>query len=146
MNTVDCSMFDAKNYSPKKIALVSATTTGLLASILVGWTAKSLVPAFVSLLIVFGFSFWVVRFLVEQFINRQIKLIYKLIYQTKASKKEEFFQKKVLPKQKLKAVGEEVLQWADQRKTEMELLEKNEAFRKEFLVIMKVLIICCWRI
>ena len=126
-------MLDAKNYSPQKIALLSATTSGLLASLMVGWTAKNLVLAFVSLLIVFGFSFWVVRFLVEKFIRRQIKLIYKLIYQTKASKKEEFFQKKILPKQGIKEVGEEVLQWADQRKTEMELLEKNEAFRKEFL-------------
>jgi two-component system phosphate regulon sensor histidine kinase PhoR len=126
-------MFDAKNYSPQKIALLSATSAGLLASLMVGWTAKSLLLAFVSLLIVFGFSYWVVRFLVEKFIQRQIKLIYKLIYQTKASKREEFFQKKVLPKQGIKEVGEEVLQWADQRKAEMELLEKNEAFRKEFL-------------
>jgi two-component system phosphate regulon sensor histidine kinase PhoR len=126
-------MFDSKNYSPQKIAFLTATTTGLLASILVGWVSKSLIMAFAGLLIIFSFSYWVVGFLVEQFINRQIKLIYKLIYQTKASKKEEFFQKKVLPKQKLKDVGEEVLQWADQRKAEMELLEKNEAFRKEFL-------------
>ena len=79
-------MFDSKNYSPQKIALLSATTSGLLAFLLVGWITKNLVVALVILLIIFGFSFWVVRFLVEQFIHRQIKLIYKLIYQTKASK------------------------------------------------------------
>lgn len=133
MNTVDCSMFDTKNYSPQKIALFAATTIGLLSAVIVGWMTKRYFMALIVLLIIFGFSFWVVRFLVEKFIHRQIKLIYKLIYQTKASKREEFFQKKVLPQQGLEEVGEEVLQWADQRKVEMELLEKNEAFRKEFL-------------
>lgn len=133
MNTVDCSMFDTKNYSPQKIALFAATTIGLLSAVIVGWMTKRYFMALIVLLIIFGFSFWIVRFLVEKFIHRQIKLIYKLIYQTKASKREEFFQKKVLPQQGLEEVGEEVLQWADQRKVEMELLEKNEAFRKEFL-------------
>jgi len=126
-------MFDTKNYSPQKIALFAATTIGLLSAVIVGWMTKRYFMALIVLLIIFGFSFWVVRFLVEKFIHRQIKLIYKLIYQTKASKREEFFQKKVLPQQGLEEVGEEVLQWADQRKVEMELLEKNEAFRKEFL-------------
>ena len=133
MNTVDCSMFDSKNYSPQKIALFSASTVGLLASLIGGLASQSMVAALVILLVIFGFTFLVVRFLVEKFIHRQIKLIYKFINQTKASKREEFFQKKVLPMQRLEDVGEEVLQWADQRKAEMELLEKNEAFRKEFL-------------
>jgi two-component system phosphate regulon sensor histidine kinase PhoR len=126
-------MFDAKNYSPQKIAFYAAITVGILASLITGWTSKSLAAACTSLLFVFGFTYWFVHFLVEKFLQRQIKLIYKLIYQTKASKKEEFFQKKVLPKQRLQDVGVEVLQWTDQRKAEMELLEKNEAFRKEFL-------------
>ena len=133
MNALDCSMFDAKNYSPQKIAFYAAITVGILASLITGWTSKSLAAACTSLLFVFGFTYWFVHFLVEKFLQRQIKLIYKLIYQTKASKKEEFFQKKVLPKQRLQDVGVEVLQWTDQRKAEMELLEKNEAFRKEFL-------------
>ena len=126
-------MFDSKNYSPQKIALFSASTVGLLASLIGGLASQSMVAALVILLVIFGFTFLVVRFLVEKFIHRQIKLIYKFINQTKASKREVFFQKKVLPIQRLVDVGEEVLQWADQRKAEMELLEKNEAFRKEFL-------------
>jgi two-component system phosphate regulon sensor histidine kinase PhoR len=126
-------MFDSKNYSPQKIALFSATSVSLLASLIGGWMSNSMVAALVILVIIFGFTFWFVSFLVEKFIHRQIKLIYKFINQTKASKREEFFQKKVLPMQRLEDVGEEVLQWADQRKVEMELLEKNEAFRKEFL-------------
>lgn len=126
-------MFESKNYSPQKIALLSAAAVGLLSSLMGGWIAKSLMSGFIILLVIFGFTFLLVRFLVEKFTHRQIKLIYKFINQTKASKREEFFQKKVLPIQRLEDVGEEVLQWADQRKAEMELLEKNEAFRKEFL-------------
>jgi two-component system phosphate regulon sensor histidine kinase PhoR len=87
------------------------------------------ISSFSILLIVYLFSHYVI----DEFINRKIKLIYKFIYQTKASKREEFYQNKVLPKKNLEEVGEEVLQWADQRKAEMEVLEKNEAFRKEFL-------------
>jgi two-component system phosphate regulon sensor histidine kinase PhoR len=86
-----------------------------------------------SLLAIFILSFFLSRFLIEKFIHRKIKLIYKFIHQTKASKREEFFKKSVLPQQNLEEVGEDVLLWADQRKAEMEMLEKNEAFRKEFL-------------
>ena len=71
--------------------------------------------------------------MVEQFINRRVKLIYKFIHQTKASKREEFFNKNILPKQSLDEVTEDVLQWSDQHKNEMEILERNEQFRKEFL-------------
>lgn len=73
------------------------------------------------------------KFLIEKYFTRKIKLIYKFINQTKASKREEFFLNKILPKKSLEEVSEEVFQWADQRKAEMEVLEKNEAFRKEFL-------------
>ena len=73
-----------------------------------GLASQSMVAALVILLVIFGFTFLVVRFLVEKFIHRQIKLIYKFINQTKASKREVFFQKKVLPMQRLVDVGEEV--------------------------------------
>ncbi|MEY3576667.1 MAG: hypothetical protein RL394_249, partial [Bacteroidota bacterium] len=66
-------MFDTKNYSPQKIALFAATTIGLLSAVIVGWTTKRYFLALVVFLIIFGFSFWVVRFLVEKFIHRQIK-------------------------------------------------------------------------
>ena len=85
MNTVDCSMFDSKNYSPQTIALFSATSVGLMAALIGGWMSNSMVGALVILLIIFCFTFWVVRFLVEKFIHRQIKLIYKFINQTKAN-------------------------------------------------------------
>ncbi len=126
-------MFDSKNYSPVKIAFLTSLVAGLLAAIAGSLGSKNIVLGAIILLLVFFSTYFISRYLIEKFIHRQIKLIYKFIHQTKASKREEFFLKKVLPKQSLEEVGEEVLQWADQRKTEMEILEKNEAFRKEFL-------------
>jgi hypothetical protein len=63
--------------------------------------------------------------MIKQFISRKIKLIYKLIYQTKASKREEFFYKNILPQKNIEEVREDVEKWARQRSAEIELLQKN---------------------
>ena len=125
-------MFESKNASPTSIAFIIAITLSSLAAFLMGLFAglKTAMAGFFILLLL---GFFLSKYLIEQFIHRKIKLIYKFISQTKSSKREEFFQKNVLPKPTIDEVGEEVLQWADQRKAEMEILERNEAFRKEFL-------------
>jgi two-component system phosphate regulon sensor histidine kinase PhoR len=56
-----------------------------------------------------------------------------MIAQTKATKKEDFYNKKLLPEQSIEEVGQDVEKWAEQRKLEMETMQKNETFRKEFL-------------
>src|SRR5207253_4762809 len=68
-----------------------------------------------------------------RFIYRKIKLIYKFIYQTKATKREETYYKYILPKKSIDEVREDVEQWAEQRSAEIEMLKSNEAYRKEFL-------------
>jgi two-component system phosphate regulon sensor histidine kinase PhoR len=69
----------------------------------------------------------------ESFIYRKIKLIYKFIYQTKASKKEEMYYKYILPNKSIDEVREDVEEWAQQKKAEIDSLRSNESFRKEFL-------------
>lgn len=69
----------------------------------------------------------------ERFIYRKIKLIYKFIYQTKATKKEETYYKYVLPQKSIDEVRKDVEEWAEENKQEIELLRQNEQFRKEFL-------------
>jgi signal transduction histidine kinase len=71
--------------------------------------------------------------ILEYFIYRKIKLIYKLISQTKASKREEAYQKYVLPKKGIDDVRDDVEEWAAQKTKEIQDLQSNEAFRKEFL-------------
>jgi two-component system phosphate regulon sensor histidine kinase PhoR len=89
--------------------------------------------ALAALIIVFAGSYALILFTVQKFIYRKIKLIYKLIYQTKASKREEFYYSNILPQKSIDEVREDVEQWARQKTTEIETLKKNEAFRKEFL-------------
>jgi two-component system phosphate regulon sensor histidine kinase PhoR len=72
-------------------------------------------------------------FFIQRFIYRKIKLIYKFISQTKATKREEFYYKSVLPQNSIEEVSEDVEKWAMQRKQEIEVLRQNEAYRKEFL-------------
>ena len=86
-----------------------------------------------SFLVIFIGSYGLIVYTLQTFIYRKIKLIYKFIYQTKASKKEEFYYKNILPQKSIDEVREVVEDWAEQRKAEIELLQQNEAFRKEFL-------------
>jgi two-component system phosphate regulon sensor histidine kinase PhoR len=126
-------MFDKKNLNPIQISFLNASTIATVSGLLVLIQGSSLISALTSIIVFFTISFFLTKYLIEVYIKRKIKLIYKFIHQTKASKREEFFKKNILPQQSLEEVGEEVLQWADQRKVEIEVLEKNEIFRKEFL-------------
>jgi two-component system phosphate regulon sensor histidine kinase PhoR len=126
-------MFDKKNLNPVQIAFLNAATIATASGLLALIHGSSLILAFSSIIVFFTTSFFLTKYLIEVYIKRKIKLIYKFIHQTKASKREEFFKKNILPQQSLEEVSEEVLQWADQRKVDMEVLEKNEIFRKEFL-------------
>jgi len=87
----------------------------------------------ISFIIIFSGSYGLILFMVQSFVYRKIKLIYKLIYQTKASKREEFYYKNILPQKSIDEVREDVENWAQQRKAEIEVLKQNEAYRKEFL-------------
>ncbi len=126
-------MLSARHLSPQQL---SALTAGILSlPISVGififepvwWIAP------LSFLIIFAGSYGLILFTLQTFIYRKIKLIYKLIYQTKATKREEFYYKNILPQKGIDEVREDVEAWAAQRKKEIETLQQNEAFRKEFL-------------
>jgi two-component system, OmpR family, phosphate regulon sensor histidine kinase PhoR len=126
-------MPSTKNLSPRQL---SALTAFLLALPIAGGiyilTGNTVVGA-ISLLIVFSGSYGLILFTLEKFIYRKIKLIYKLIHQTKATKKEEVYFKYILPQKSIDEVREDVEKWGEKRNEEIELLKKNEAYRKEFL-------------
>jgi len=87
----------------------------------------------ISFITVFAIGYAFILATLETFIYRKIKLIYKLIYQTKATKKEEVYFKYILPKKSIDEVREDVEKWGEKRNEEIEDLKKNEAYRKEFL-------------
>lgn len=89
--------------------------------------------ALVAFGLIFPGSYLLLYSIIENFIYRKIKLIYKFIHQTKASKKEEMYYKYILPRKSMDDVRKDVEAWADQRSREIEILKQNETFRKEFL-------------
>ena len=127
-------MFAKKNFSPQQVGFVTALPiTGLAAVTFYLYTEKWL-PALLLFIGFFIINYLIISLTVKRFVYRKIKLIYKLIYQTKASKKEEFYFKNILPQKSIDEVDEDVEQWAVQHKGEIEILRKNEIFRKEFLL------------
>jgi len=126
-------MFKAKNLSPRQLSLFTA----LILSIPIGLGFLFVSPeweiAAIATVVTFAGSYYMIRFVLEWFIYRKIKLIYKFIYQTKASKREEMYYKFILPQKGIDEVREDVEQWAEQRSAEIEMLKNNEAYRKEFL-------------
>ena len=126
-------MFKEKNLSPKQLALLTA----LLMSSLIAMSVFVLIANWKLLLAYFIACFIVTYLLVYQilelFIYRKIKLIYKLISYTKASKREEAYQKYILPQKGIDDVRVDVENWAAQKADEIQQLQSNEQFRKEFL-------------
>jgi two-component system phosphate regulon sensor histidine kinase PhoR len=126
-------MFAAKNLSPQQLSALTALTLSVPITLGLYVFNHTWWVTLISFFVIFLGSFGLILFTLQTFIYRKIKLIYKLIYQTKASKREEFYYKNILPQKSIDEVREDVEKWAEQRKEEIELLQQNEAFRKEFL-------------
>ena len=126
-------MPNPKNLSPKQLS--AFTALGLAVPIALGFwfVSEHWIITLVALFVTFLGSYLLIQFVLEWFIYRKIKLIYKFIYQTKANKREETYYKYILPQKSIDEVREDVEKWAEQRKAEIELLKTNEAYRKEFL-------------
>lgn len=126
-------MLSQKNLSPQQLSALTAAilsvpiTIGIFIFKPIWWIAL------LSLIVIFSGSYALILYTLQKFIYRKIKLIYKFIYQTKASKREEFYYKNILPQKGIDEVRKDVEEWAEQRKAEIEMLQQNETFRKEFL-------------
>lgn len=110
-------------------ALVMAAVAGLCALMLYHSWQDAVVLATVIFLLGFGLH----RYAIRHFVQDQLKLIYKLIYQTKATKREEFFNQHILPQKSIRDVSKDVQAWAVRHTEEVSALRANESFRKEFL-------------
>jgi len=122
-----------KNLSPKELSAFTALVLSVPISLGFFLLHRSWITALISFVLIFSGSYLLILSIIQNFIYRKIKLIYKFINQTKASKKEEMYYKYILPKKSMDEVREDVEAWAEQRSNEIESLKKNETFRKEFL-------------
>lgn len=126
-------MFSNKNFSPRQIAALCSLIISIAVGVLLFVTESNKLIAIVIFFVLFTGCYFLIAYAIDSFLNRQIKLIYKIISQTKASKKEEFYHKNFLPQKGIDEVTEDVEKWATQSKKEIEMLQQNEKFRKEFL-------------
>lgn len=126
-------MLAGKNTSPLQIAALTAFCIAVPVGIAFFIYDRNWIMAIGSSVVVFAGSMLLVRYMLERFIYRKIKLIYKFIHQTKASRKEELYYKHLLPAKSIDAVSDDVEKWARQQERQIEILQMNEAYRKEFL-------------
>lgn len=128
------ALFQSKNTSPSRLALFTAFILALFntgISLIMGHIWYIHIVAFgLTFLVAYSLFFYVLQY----FIYRKIKLINKFIYQTKATKREEFFYRNILPQKSIDEVSKDVERWALEKRGEIESLHKNEQFRKEFLM------------
>jgi two-component system phosphate regulon sensor histidine kinase PhoR len=127
-------MFPAKNFSPQQVAVVASLPIGLVGGLAIFFYGEGMVAAIIFFIFLSLISYISVYVMLQRFIYRKIKLIYKLIFQTKASKREEIYYRNIVPQKSIEEVSHDVEIWAVQRKEEIEVLRKNEVFRKEFLL------------
>lgn len=128
------SVLDTKNLSPRLLSSITALIISTVNALLSLLLHPSWYMPFVVFILTFFITYWLYYYTLQRFIYRKIKLIYKFIYQTKATKKEEFFYNTILPQKSIEEVSKDVQKWATQRKNEIEMLRANEQFRKEFLM------------
>ncbi len=126
-------MPSTKNFSPRQLSVLTALALSVPISIAIYFLDPVWWIALIYALVIFTGSYALILFTVQKFIYRKIKLIYKLIYQTRASKREEFYYNHILPQKSIDEVRQDVEDWAKQKTTEIEALKQNELFRKEFL-------------
>lgn len=126
-------MFSTKNTSPKQLSAFIALVLAIPESILVLIVEKTWWWAAGSFVVIFVGSYFLISFMLERFIYRKIKLIYKFINKTKATRREETYYKYILPQKGIDEVREDVEAWAAKTEEEIDSLKKNEQFRREFL-------------
>jgi two-component system phosphate regulon sensor histidine kinase PhoR len=126
-------VFETKNLSPKKLAAFTALILSVPISLGIYILEGEWLVGFISLLIIFSGTYGMIFYIIQKFIYRKIKLIYKFINQTKATKREETYYKYILPQKSIDEVREDVEAWAAQQSREVDVLKRNEIFRKEFL-------------
>ena len=126
-------MINSRQLTPVQLSAFTAFTISLLVGLANYFFIRSWWIALASFAVLFIISYLLIRYFTERFIYRHIKLIYKFISQTKATKREEFYNKSLLPEKSLQQVSAEVEAWAEQKREEIEVLKQNEQYRKEFL-------------
>ena len=122
-----------KNFKPKNVTLLAS----LILSAFMGLVSFIFNQKWLSTLVLFSasmlFSYFIFLYVIEQFIYRRIKLIYKSIHSLKLGKDFKDALGERVSDDPLGDVEKEVNEWSKEKKDELEDLKKLEKFRREFL-------------
>lgn len=88
---------------------------------------------FVILVSLFLFCYFTIRYLLKVYIFEKIKVIYKSIQSLKLTKEGKKELREKLGEDMIGQVGQDVREWADYKKAEIDELRRMEKYRKEFL-------------
>lgn len=83
--------------------------------------------------LLFIFTYFLVKIFLEKFIFEKIKVIYKIIQSLKLTRVEKMAHRSGLGEDMISQVSNDVMDWAEGKKAEIEQLQKAEAYRREFL-------------
>ena len=128
-----------RNPTPKEFAFSGAILIAILTGIslfIYIFIAKAAVHWGVILLVCIGtavFSYFLLHLLLERFIYRKIKVIYKTIHELKLGKLGFSEDKVNLGADIINDVSDEVQRWAVKKNNEISRLKELESYRKEFL-------------
>jgi two-component system, OmpR family, phosphate regulon sensor histidine kinase PhoR len=126
-------MLKTKNLSTYQLSALIALAVSIPIAITIYFFAEKLETAAIALVVSLVGTYWLISYSFDKFVYRKIKLIYKLINQTKATRKEEIYFKYILPRKSINEVQDDVEEWMKTKNEQIELLQRNEAYRKEFL-------------
>ncbi|WP_158796579.1 cell wall metabolism sensor histidine kinase WalK [Pedobacter sp. L105] len=115
------------------LVLITALGVGLSIALVNFHFQQSWYFMLVSFGISFVTSFILFYYLLEKYIYSKIKLIYKLIHNLKLGKDLKDALGEYVSSDPINDVEHEVKEWAGAKKLEIDLLKKQEQFRKEFL-------------
>jgi len=115
------------------LVFITALAVGLSIGLVNYHFQQSWYYLIISFGVSFGTSFLVFYYLLERYIYSKIKLIYKQIHSLKLGKDLKEALGEYVSSDPINDVQQEVEEWAGAKKKEIELLKKQEQFRREFL-------------
>ncbi len=126
-----------KNLTPRQISLITSIALTILLSILgslyflFGASIPDFFVIILAIICIFILSYILISFMLERYIYRKVKLIYKIIHKSKTSvqNKEDITKDEHI----LQRVSDEVKLWAESQEKEIESLKKLEKYRRGFL-------------
>ena len=131
-------LFQAMNIqkSNQAASLITILITGLIMILLVVVHAfptgsQSNLHLLVVGLGVAAISYVISRIVINQLVTKKIKMIFKIIHEIKSGTEQE--EDQIARSSSMAMVEKEVMEWAEERKSELDELKVREAYRREYI-------------